>query len=187
MSMLLDVIVLAVLVICMIIYTKRGFVKSLLNFIGFFVALICAYLAIPVLSSALEKPIQNAFDAYDGSGGSLSDLLSMPITTRIISDVAAFTILFVLFTVAVKLGAMLIDRLFRLPVLKQANKLLGFILGLVIGLFYAQLLSIFFFTFSEYLIASQDWLTREAFEGSVVARWMFDHNLFKLLFSLKGA
>lgn len=184
MSMLLDVIVLAVLALCIFINTKRGFVKSLLHFVGFFVALICAYLIEPMLSPILEAPIAAALNSYDGSSGSLSDMLHMDITAEIIATVASFAILFVVFSVIVALATWLVDLIFRLPVLKQANKLLGFILGLTIGIFYAQLLSIFFFTFSEFLIASQDWVTREAFEGSVVARWMFDHNLFKMLFSL---
>ncbi len=184
MSMLLDIIVLAVLAICIVIYTKRGFMKSLLNFIGFFVALVCAYLAQPVLAPALEGPIGRTLAGYDGSDGTLSEMLGSDITASIIASVVAFAILFILFSVAVKLVAWFVDRVFRLPVLKQANKLLGLILGLLIGLFYAQLLAIFFFTFSELLIASFDWITGEAFEGSVVARWMFDHNLFKMLFSL---
>lgn len=186
MSMLLDVIVLAVLALCLFINTKRGFVKSLLDFIGCFVALICAYLAIPFLKPMLEPPIHNLLERYDGSDGSLSELLETDITAEIIAEVTAFAILFVLLTVIVRLATLLIDRIFRLPILKQANKTLGFLLGLAIGVFYAQLLSIFFFTFSEILIASQDWITREAFEGSVVARWMFDHNLFKMLFSLNA-
>lgn len=183
MSMLLDVIVLAVIAISVIVNVKRGFVKSLLNFVGFFVALICAYLAIPVLMPTLEAPIAEALKTYDGSSGSLSDLLSMNITPEIIAKVLSFMILFMLINIAVKIAAWLIDKFFKLPVLKQANKLLGFILGLIVGLFYAQLLSIFFFTFSEFLIATLDFFTREAFEGSVVARWLFEFNFFKLLLS----
>lgn len=184
MSMLLDIIVLAVLVISIVIYTKRGFVKSLLNFIGFFVALIAAYVIAPLLSPSLEAPIHQALSSYDGSDGSLSEMLQMDITSGIIANVLSFAILFVVLSLAVMIATWIIDRIFRLPILKQANKLLGLALGVIIGVFYAQLLSIFFFTFSEFLIASQDWVTREAFEGSVVARWMFDHNLFKMLFSL---
>lgn len=184
MSMLLDIIVLAVLAFCIFFYAKKGFVKSLLNFIGFFVSLICALVAQPILVPTLEAPIHKALSGYDGSDGTMSEMLNLDITSGVIAGILSFAILFVLFTIAMKLATWLIDRFFRLPVFKKANKLLGLALGLLIGFFYAQLLSIFFFTFSEFLIASFDWITPEAFEGSVVARWMFDHNLFKLLFSL---
>lgn len=182
MSMLLDVIVLAVLALTVFAYAQKGFAKSLLDFFGFILSLIFAFLAIPLLMPYLEGPITNAISGYDGSSGSLSDLLGTDFTAHLIAKVMSFTILFLLITVAVRIASWLIDKIFRLPVLKQANKLLGLLLGLVLGLFYAQLLSIFLFTFSELLISTQNFITREAFEGSVVARWMYDYNFFKLLF-----
>ena len=132
----------------------------------------------PYLQPILLKPIEKALASSEGA---LSSLLQVAMTADFIASTIAFSLLFVLFMVAVKLITLLLDRFCRLPVLKQANRLLGFVLGLFIGLIYAQLLSIFLFTFSELLVSSQNWITAEAFEGSVVARWMFDHNLFRLL------
>ena len=178
MSMILDVLVIATLLICVIVYTKRGFIKGILGLCGCFVALIAASMTRPYLQPILLTPIEKALD---GSDGALSDLLQVAMTADLIASTIAFAILFVLFIVAVRLVTLLLDRICRLPVLKQANRLLGFVLGLFIGLIYAQLLSIFLFTFSELLVSSQSWITAEAFEGSVVASWMFDHNLFRLL------
>lgn len=178
MSMILDVLVLATLTLCLILYTKRGFIKGILGLCGCLVALIAATLTRPLLQPILLAPIEKALD---GSEGALSGLLEVAMTADVIASVIAFTLLFVFFMAAVKLITLLLDRFCRLPVLKQANRLLGFALGLVIGLIYAQLLSIFLFTFSELLVSTQSWITEEAFEGSVVARWMFDHNIFRLL------
>lgn len=184
MSMILDVLVIATLLICMILYTKRGFVKGILGLFGCLIAMIAASLTKGYLEPYLLPSIERTLDAYDGSDGYLSQLLQADLSEKLITTVIAFTLLFVLYIFVVKLVTFLLDRICHLPVLKQANGFLGFLLGTLIGLIYVQLLSIFLFTFSELLIASQDWLTREAFEGSVIARWMFDHNLFLLLMDL---
>ncbi|MGM9648094.1 MAG: CvpA family protein [Eubacteriales bacterium] len=183
MSMILDILVIATLAICIFLYTKRGFIKGIMGLCGCFIAMIAAALAGPILQPLLEVPLHKLLSENAGEAG-LSSLLGVDITASVAASVISFFLLFLLFMVLVKVITYLIDRFFRLPVLKQANKLLGFALGLLIGLIYAQILSVFLFTFSEVLVTSLGWLSKEAFEGSVVARWMFDHNLFRILINL---
>lgn len=183
MSMILDVLVIAVFAVCVFLYTKRGFIKGVLGLCGFFVALIAAALLRPLVAPIIVD-VFNLHGFACGASGTLHDLLNVSFAPDALASVIAFFLLFVLFMVAVKLVTFLLDRLCRLPVLKQANRLLGCALGVVIGLLYAQLLSVLLFTFAELLVMSQDFITAEAFEGSVVARWMFDHNLFRMLINL---
>ncbi len=183
MSMILDVLVIGTLALCMILYTKRGFIKGLLGLCGCFVAMIAATLTKPMLTPLLEPLIRKLLSGNE-DGGDLSAMLEADMTAEAVASVIAFFLLFVLFITAMRLITHLLDRICKLPVLKQANKLLGFFLGSLIGLLYAQILSIFLFTFSDILVVSLGWLEEEAFEGSVVARWMFDHNLFRLLTDL---
>lgn len=177
MSMILDVLIIATLLICAILYTKRGFIKGILGLCGCLVALIAAAITRPLLQPILMEPLHKLFT---GSHGTLSNVLETVLSVETIASMIAFTLLFILFMIVVKLVTFLLDRFCRLPVLKQANRVLGLLLGLVIGLIYAQILSIILFTFAELLVSSQSWITAEAFEGSVVARWMFDHNIFRL-------
>ena len=183
MSMILDVIIIATLLISVWLYTKRGFIKGILGLCGFFIALTAAALTRPFLAPMIRDVFH--LDGWAcGASGTLHDFLNVRFAPDELASVIAFFLLFVFFMLVVKLVTFLLDRLCRLPVLKQANRLLGFCLGLIIGFFYAQLLSVILFTFAELLVMSQDLITAEAFEGSVVARWMFDHNIFRVLINL---
>lgn len=183
MSMILDVLIIGALLFCVIVYTRRGFIKGVMGLCGCFCSIIAAALTRPILQLLLEAPLQKWLgDQSEGEG--LSQLLGTGMTAAAIAGVISFVLLFIFFMAIVKLVTYLLDRFCKLPVLKQANKLLGFALGLVIGLIWAQILTLLLFSFSELLVVSLGWLSQEAFEGSVVARWMFDHNLFRLLMDL---
>lgn len=182
MSMILDVMVLATILLCTIIYTRRGFIKGLMGLCGTLIAIIAAAstksMLIPTFSAPIEKLL-------NGSAGSiLSQLFDTSSTAESIAGVIAFILLFVVYLIALRLLTALIDHFCKLPVLKKANRFMGLLLGLCVGLLYAQILSIFLFTFSELLLAVQNVITAEAFEGSVIARWMFRYNIFRVLIGL---
>ena len=179
MSMILDVLVIATMLLCVILYTKRGFIKGILGLCSFFIALIATAITRPYLQPMIEKKLHKIFEG--SSKGTLSEILDTAMPVHFIASVLSFCLLFVIFILAIKLVTFLLDKFFRLPILKKANRLLGFCLGLLIGFLYAQILSIFLFTFSELLVYTLDWISAEAYEGSVVARWMFDHNIFRIL------
>lgn len=179
MSMILDVLVIATIMLCTIIYTKRGFIKGILGLLGFLIAMIAASLTKPLLIPTFSTPIENVLDG--AVGGLLSHLFDTEATAESIAGVIAFAVLFVVYLVAIRLLTVLLDRICRLPLLKKANRILGFVLGLIIGLLYAQILSLVLFTFSELFLAIQSVITAEAFEGSVIAKFMFNFNIFRLL------
>ena len=183
MSMILDILVIAAMIFCMVLYTRRGFVRGIMGLCGFLIAMFAATLTRPILQPKLEEPLQKLLSS-DAEGEGLSSLLGVGMTASVIASVLSFVLLFALYMTIVRLITYLIDRFCKIRGLKQANKLMGFILGLIMGLLYAQILSLLLFSFSELLVVSLGWVSEEAFEGSVVARWLFDHNLFRMLISL---
>ena len=179
MSMILDVLVIATVVMCTIIYTKRGFIKGILGLLGFLIAMIAASITKPFLIPVFSEPIEKVLDgAVDGL---LSHIFDTQATAESIAGVISLAVLFVVYLVAIRLFTILLDSICHLPVLKKANRLMGFFLGLIVGLLYAQILSLVLFTFSELFLAVQDVITAEAFEGSVIAKWMFKFNIIRLL------
>ena len=179
MSMILDVIVIATIILSTVVYTKRGFIKGIFGLLGFLIAMVAASVTKPFLIPVFSTPIKNVLDG--AVGGLLSHIFNTESTAESIAGVIAFAVLFVLYLIAVRLLTVLLDRVCKLPILKKANRLLGFVLGLVIGLLYAQIISLVLFTFSELFLAVQEVITAEAFEGSVIAKWMFEFNIFRLL------
>lgn len=182
MSMILDVLVLLTIGISIFVYANRGFIKSVLSLCGCLIAIIAATLTKPMLVPVISAPIEKALEGV--ADGKLSEIVNAAETATAIANPISFVLLFVIYIIVVRLIAKLLDRFCRLPVFKQANRLLGGLMGVVIGIFYAQILAIFLFTFSDFLLSVQDFISPEAFEGSVVAKWMYEYNIFRLLINL---
>ena len=182
MSMILDVLILGTILLFAIIYTRRGFIKGIMGLCGCLIAIIAAAATKSMLVPTFSEPIEKLLE--DSAGGIISKLFDTSSTAEAIAGVISFFLLFVIYLIVLRLLTVLIDRFVKLPVLRKANRLMGFALGLFIGLVYAQLLSIFLFTFSELILSVQDFITVDAFEGSVIAKWMFQYNIFRLLLGL---
>ena len=105
----IDILLAFVIVIQVVLHTKRGFVKSLLLFIQAVVCFAIALLFYPVL------------------GNAISDTLHLGIT---ISNILAYVVIFIISFLISGIFISVIDRFFDLPVLNEINKILGFFLGL---------------------------------------------------------
>ena len=62
------------------------------------------------------------------------------------------------------------------------NNILGLVVGIVAGFFWIQLLSVLFMTFAEYLASSVSWLSVEDFDNTLLARFLYENNLFRIIF-----
>lgn len=183
MSMLLDLIICAVILLIVLINWHLGFFRALLSFFGFFIALVCGWIFSPYVADLIEPKIAEFFqkEGVDTLAGTIKGL---DITSRAASSVLGFGIVFLAVSLIILILKIVSIFVFKLPVLKQADKLLGFLLGLAVGVLTASVLSILAFTFSEVLIRSVESINAEMFEGSVVAKWLFEHNLFKFIMNL---
>lgn len=183
MSMILDLAVIAIIVLCAVINRYQGFFRSVLSLFGFFIALIGGWFLSPYLAVYIEPRIAEYFES-EASGTLSGVIMGFDFVAESVARILAFGVLFVLINVIVLVLKLVAKIVFKLPVLKQADKLLGLIFGIIVGVLASYVFSILAFTFSEVLVRSVDWVTPEMFEGSVVAKWFFEHNLLSFIMNL---
>lgn len=185
---ILDIALFAVLLLCIVIAAKRGFVLSLLEFVGFFLAGACALwlsgviapvvydrffaqsitqaivAQMPDLSGAATAAQQaqavlaglpdavaqfaaslgvdiaaltQAIGEADLSGAALAQALSESVAKPIVTllcRAVLFVALVLVLGIVFRMVAAVIDRFFRLPVLRTANAALGGVVGALKGL-----------------------------------------------------
>lgn len=115
MEWILDVVLIAIAVITVIIYTIKGFVKAFLGTFKYLIALLIGYLA----ASPVGAWISNIYfkDVVNG---------------RIYSIAIAFLAVFLLSVILLSVLIFFLDKLFdSTPGLRQINKGLGFLFGLI--------------------------------------------------------
>ena len=183
MSMILDLVVVIVAVLCAYLGWRGGFAKAVIGFFGFFIALIGGYFLAPLLGKVLLPGIQSFFDSK-AEDSFLGIVGGFDLTATVVANVLAFGILFIALNILIFVVKLIAKGIFKLPVLKQADKLLGLLLGIVKGYFLVSVVSLIMFTFSEFLIRVFDGLTPEMFTSSVIASWFYEHNIFKFIMEL---
>ena len=191
MAYIIDGAVILIFVLCLVIGTKRGFIKTMSKFVAFVVAAVLAgLLASPVagfvFDSVLAPKVQSTIadgiassttsvasgidEAVQGLPGFMQNLLNNngitgqtmidrvggsaasataqaeSITTRVIRPLTlsllqavAFLLLFLVLMVVVLLVLKVLDKVFKLPGLKQLNKALGFVAGILSGILWVLL------------------------------------------------
>ncbi|MPN47667.1 hypothetical protein SDC9_195271 [bioreactor metagenome] len=90
-----------------------------------------------------ENDIKTKFEGWKKQGtekaaDALVSYIAEPIIKGLVS-VVSFAIIFFVSLLLLRLLVLLLDNVFRLPVLKQANQVLGVALGVFLGLFRAYL------------------------------------------------
>ncbi len=111
---MVDLILAIILIVVGIHGLRKGFMASVIHFVGFFAALILMMRYAPILQSLLLKH----FDIN-------------PLASAIISYVTIFLVIIILTRIAI----ILLDKILDLLTLQFLNRLLGFLLGLAIGFF----------------------------------------------------
>ncbi len=183
MSMVLDVLILLIALLCAYFGWRGGFMKAVISFFGFIIALVGGYMLSPHLGNLLLPSIQKFFE-NESEDSFLGIIGGFDITSRIVSNVMAFGILFILLNILIFIVKIIVKNIFSLPVLRQADKLLGCLLGVILGYLFVSVASILLFTFSEVLIRAFDFMNAEMFEGSVIARWFYEHNIFEFIMKI---
>ena len=78
--------------------------------------------------------------AEESAVDTLSEMIAAPVV-NVISDILAFLLIFIASVIVLKLLTWILDLIFQLPVLKTANTFLGLLVGVVIALVWAWVLS----------------------------------------------
>ncbi len=113
---IIDIILAVIFIAITIKYFTRGFAKTILNFVAFF------------LSIALSRGVSGSVTDWVFSNTKL-----FVGTERYIAKLIITVVSFVVLSALLNWAVSLINKIFKIPVLKQANKLLGGLLGALCG------------------------------------------------------
>ncbi len=171
MSIVIDLIILAILALCVLRHYKLGLVCSLLTFGKFILALI--------LASALRAPLGSLGLAIFAGDGQPDE------SKTAFASMIAYV---VVFAAVVAISSFIIDKLknIKIPIITKFDKLLGMVLGLVIGLFLASLLSTAVYTVMEFVSAlTQDEAIMDVYNNSYIFKFIKDISLFEYIRGVK--
>ena len=131
--------------------------------------------------SANPKP-----NADESAVSGLASQIAGPVA-KAISGVLAFSALFIGTVIVLKLLTALLDLLFKLPVLKTANTLLGFIVGVISAIVWAWVLS----SLSVIFIHAMESVSPETFspsviENTIILKFFADDGFANILKSVIG-
>ena len=162
MSAILDILIVVIIGVTILFAVKNGFVKTVLSAASFLIALVVAFLFVsPVrdafLESGMAVKVRSAVDEsitsfVTGASAELEEkwndwrtentetlknelvgYVSEPVL-RAVATFTAFVLLYLGSVLVLRLAAYLLDKLTDLPILRQANKLLGLVAGVVLAL-----------------------------------------------------
>ena len=226
MAWVLDVFVVLIVLFYMFICARRGFVRTMVEVVGFFLAFSLSFAVGGLAANAVydhivcpsivEKTVESVGDQVQGNadlttqqvwaalpktvtvaaenfgitaqsvsgavhdqiqaGGSVQQIVqrsvetvARPIIVPLIKTIIGTVLLFI-FMFAVKLLAKTVGRVFRLPILRQVDSILGIVLGLIKGLLIAAILCIIISTVVG-LTPNGFWcFTKENIEASAIFR-----------------
>ncbi len=113
---IIDIILAGIFLVMTGIYFRRGFAKTILKFVSFFLSIV---LSRAVSGTVMDWVLENT-SLFTG-------------TERYITKLIITVITFVVVSAALNALVVLVNKFFKIPVLKQANKLLGGLLGALCG------------------------------------------------------
>lgn len=181
MNIVIDGILIAVAIFCVIYYSVKGFVASVVGLIRFWLALGLSVAFSGPLAEKLQPVVVSRLN-FSENDSFFSQIVERVVTAGYLSRVLAFALIFVAALLAVKILELALKLLTKLPVLKFLNKSLGAVVGIGMALFWVQLLTVIFMATAEFLAGSVSWLTPEVFDNTVIAKFIYDNNLFRYMF-----
>ena len=131
--------------------------------------------------SDLKNEVSPAPDAPEEDVTDLSERIARPVVSAI-SGVLAFLGLFIASVAVLKLLTWILDLIFQLPVLKTANTLLGFVVGIVSALVWAWVLSALSVIFIRAMSSiSPTYFSETLIENTILLRFFADDNFGNIL------
>lgn len=113
---IIDIILAGILLVMTAIYFKKGFAKTILKFVAFFLSIVFSR----VLSGTVTDWIFSNTKLFAGTEKYIAKLIITVLTFVVVSALLNFLV-------------SLINKFFKIPVLKQANQILGGLLGAICG------------------------------------------------------
>lgn len=113
---IIDIILAGIFFVMTVIYWRKGFAKTILKFVAFFLSIVLSR----VLSGTVTDWIFSNTKLFVGTEKYIAKLIITVLTFVVLSALLNFLV-------------SLINKVFKIPVLKQANQLLGALIGAVCG------------------------------------------------------
>jgi uncharacterized membrane protein required for colicin V production len=113
---IIDIILAGIFIAMTAVYFRRGFAKTILKFVSFFLSIVFSR---ALSGSVMDWVLENT-SLFTG-------------TERYITKLIITVLTFVVVSAALNALVVLVNKFFKIPVLKQANKLLGGLLGALCG------------------------------------------------------
>jgi uncharacterized membrane protein required for colicin V production len=127
-------------------------------------------------------PIKTADDVYKKYSdkekitvGKVINLSIKPFVLMILRGII-FAILFVIFLPLLKWGAVVLDKLFKAPVISTTNKLLGALLGLAEALIITIIIASVVNLFISFTLDKNDFVNTKAVEETYVFKYAYNNN-----------
>ena len=113
---IIDLILAGIFLVMTFTYLKKGFAKTILKFVAFFLSIVLS----KILSGTVTDWIFSNTKLFVGTERYIAKLIITVLTFVVLSFLLNFLV-------------SLINKVFKIPVLKQANQLLGALIGAVCG------------------------------------------------------
>lgn len=216
--MILDILAAVCFIICLIINIRRGFVKSLLGFMGFFLAGVITLTAGGAFSDAMhdtpagvtvrsrvfnttyesivvssdedaDKALENvklpefikekAKEKTEEISGNVAYSLSESVS-EVVFEILSRGALFVILIIGFFVIKLIVPVILKLPVVKQADKGLGAVAGILNGIIVLYVLML---VVSLVMSVSEiSWL-KDAADSSIAYEWFYEKSFITKLFS----
>lgn len=172
MAIVLDIILLFVIVFCAVHYFRKGFAASVVGFARFVLAAALSFAFSGLVANLLEPAIARAVGGTASAEGTSASYIAYALAFILVFIVAIFSV-----------G--LLERFFRkvirrLPLVGFVDGLVGGGVGLLVGFLFAALLVELYAALAVYVGGSV--FSNEALRNSMLAEFLYENNLFGLIF-----
>lgn len=201
--MLLDIIISAVVILCIFMGHKRGFVRSLCSTFSFVLSVVIAFLTYGKITELVAASPVGEFIADKisaGLGNVTIDFSSVPEVLRssfregvadatevmahnltvVIIGIISVVVTIIAVRLILKILFRILDIFAKLPVIKQCNKLLGIVLGILNGCLWA---CIIVFAVTQISLLPDAGFVDTLADGSVLVPFISGINLFGMFLS----
>ncbi len=149
---IIDLILAGIFIAITAIYFRRGFAKTILKFVAFFLSIV---LSRAVSGTVMDWILENT-SLFTG-------------TERYITKLIVTVITFVVLSALLNAVVVFINKIFKIPVLKQANQILGGLLGALCGGIIVIVLC-FAFQITSHVVFNDDY--KDAVESSKIVQFV---------------
>ena len=178
--------IILILVLFLFVYTgyRKGFAKTLINASANLISIVCGFiLTNPVANLIRESPLGVAVRNISLSSVEKTQKLPHPAAVIaadgvcfVVSSIISFVLIAVIVRIAVSVIAHAVDIVAKFPVIKQANRVLGAVIGGISGFLICYVIIGFIFALSYSGVAELAGIA-QSIENSILCSFIYYNNI----------